>query len=215
MVQKFCRKRQDSRVCCPKRKFQDGTVMNLKDDDECEIEIKNKNATANFTLFLNELPYGGSCTYKVKTKCGYPQLSVNNSNIDMVIAYKKEKWDDTNYEPLDDDTYSDDETYNPTFKDGKIVFKLDSKTKKDDDDEEDEKKCKETKLYLTLTNKLNPNKPKSTLAQERLGSALTQVSDSGNQEIAMVLAGAVGGSGSFFAVKYFIGFILMSSLFLF
>jgi len=53
----------------------------------------------------------------------------------MVIAYKKEKWDDSNYEPLDDETYSDDETYNPSFKDGKIVFKLDSKTKKDDDDE--------------------------------------------------------------------------------
>ena len=104
----------------------------------------------------------------------------------MVIAYKKEKWDDTNYEPLDDETYSDDETYNPRYKDGKIVFKLDSKTKKDDDDEKDEKKCKETKLYLTLTNKLNPNKPKSALAQERLGSALSQVSDSGNQEIAMV-----------------------------
>lgn len=98
----------------------------------------------------------------------------------MVIAYKKEKWDDSNYEPLDDETYSDDETYNPRYKDGKIVFKLDSKTKKDDDDEKDENKCKETKLYLTLTNKLNPNKPKSALAQERLGSALTQVSDSGN-----------------------------------
>lgn len=53
MVQKFCMKRQDSNVCCPKRKFQDGTVMNLKDDGKCEIEIKNKNATANFTLFLN------------------------------------------------------------------------------------------------------------------------------------------------------------------
>jgi len=104
----------------------------------------------------------------------------------MVIAYKKEKWDDANYEPLDDETYSDDETYNPRYKDGKIVFKLDSKTKKDDDDEKDEKNCKETKLYLTLTNKLNPNKPKSALAQERLGSALSQVSDSGNQEIAMV-----------------------------
>jgi hypothetical protein len=72
MVQKFCMKRQNSSVCCPKRKFQDGAVMNLKDDGECEIKIKNKNDSANFTLFLNELPYGGSCTYEVKTKCGYP-----------------------------------------------------------------------------------------------------------------------------------------------
>jgi len=65
--------------------------MNLKDDGKCEIEIKNKNVPFNFTLFLNDLNYGGSCTYEVKTKCGYPQLSVNNSNIDMVVAYKKEK----------------------------------------------------------------------------------------------------------------------------
>lgn len=93
----------------------------------------------------------------------------------MVIAYKKEKWDDTNYEPLDDETYSDDETYNPTFKDGKIVFRLDKNAKKDDDDDEkkNQTKCKETKLFLTLTNKLNPTKPTNNLAQERLGSALT------------------------------------------
>jgi hypothetical protein len=39
--------------------------MNLRDDNECEVKIKNKNATAAFSLFLNELPYGGSCTYKV------------------------------------------------------------------------------------------------------------------------------------------------------
>jgi hypothetical protein len=133
----------------------------------------------------------------------------------MVIAYKKEKWDDSNYQPLDDETYSDDETYNPTYKDGKIVFKLDSKTKKDDDDEKDENKCKETKLYLTLTNKLNPKKPKSTLAEMRLGSALTQVSDSGSQDIALVQAGAVGSGSIFNAVKYFISFVMMSSLFLF
>jgi hypothetical protein len=133
----------------------------------------------------------------------------------MVIAYKKEKWDDSNYQPLDDETYSDDETYNPTYKDGKIVFKLDSKTKKDDDEEKDENKCKETKLYLTLTNKLNPKKPKSTLAEERLGSALTQVYDSGSQEIALVQAGAVGSGSIFNAVKYFISFVMMSSFFLF
>jgi hypothetical protein len=72
MVQKFCMKRQNSSVCCPKKKFADGSVMNLKDDGKCEIEIKNKNASANFTLYLNELPYGGSCSYEVKTKCGYP-----------------------------------------------------------------------------------------------------------------------------------------------
>ncbi len=102
----------------------------------------------------------------------------------MVVAYKKEKWDDPSYEPLDDESFSDDETYNPSYKDGKIVFKLDKNAKQDDDNEKNETKCKETKLFLTLTNKLNPKKPKLSFAQERLGSVLTQVSDSGNQEIA-------------------------------
>jgi len=187
--------------------------MNLRDDGKCEVEIKNKNATAAFSLFLNELPYGGSCTYKVETKCGYPQLSVNNSNIDMVVAYKKEKWDDPNYEPLDDDSYSDDETYNPTYKDGKIIFRLDKNSKKDDGDEKNETKCKETKLYLTLTNKLNPLKPTSVLVQERVGSSFAQVSDSGDQNIAMVVAGAVS-SSVFFAVKYILGLVVLSSYFL-
>ena len=151
--------------------------MNLKDDGKCEIEIKNKNVPFNFTLFLNDLNYGGSCTYEVKTKCGYPQLSVNNSNIDMVVAYKKEKWDDPKFEPLDDDSYANGETYNPEFKNGKIIFKL-PKSEKDDGDGKNETKCKETKLYLTLTNKLNPYKQKQLQeTARRLESTLTQVAD--------------------------------------
>jgi len=174
MIQKFCMKRQDSSVCCPKKKFEDGTVMNLKDDGKCQIEIKNKNASApvNFTLYLNNLPYGGSCSYEVKTKCGYPRFAVNNSNIDMIVAYNKKKIDDDDYQPLDDEVYSNDETFNPTFKNGKIVFQMDKNVKKDEGDGKNETKCKSTKIYITLTNKLNPNKPKS-LAVSHLESALT------------------------------------------
>ncbi len=212
MVQKFCMKRQNSSVCCPKKKLADGSVMNLRDDGKCEVEIKNKNANLTFSLFLNDLPYGGSCTYEVKTKCGYPQLSVNNSNIDMTVAYKKKEWDNSTYEPSDDDSYSDDETYNPTYKNGKIIFTLDKNAKKDDDDK-DEKKCKETKLYLTLTNKLNPNKPQANLSQFRLASALTQVSDSSSQNYAMVVAGAVDGASFLTVFSYFISIAVMSSYF--
>ena len=131
----------------------------------------------------------------------------------MVVAYKKEKWDDPNYEPLDDESYSDDETYNPTYKDGKIIFRLDKNSKKDDGDEKNETKCKETQLYLTLTNKMNPLKPETALAEERLGSSLTQVSDSADQNIAMVVAGAVS-SAAFVAVKYIFGLALLSLYFL-
>ena len=97
--------------------------MNLKGDGTCKIEIKNKdkNSSTNFTFYLDQLPYGGSCTYELKTKCGYPGFGVNKSNIDMVVEYKKQMIDDDNYETLDDDTYASDETFNPTYKNGKIT----------------------------------------------------------------------------------------------
>lgn len=214
MVQKYCMKRQNSSVCCPKKKFSDGSVMNLKDDGKCEIEIKNKkNGTGtNFTLYLNELPYGGSCTYEIETKCGYPQIGVNNSNIDMVVAYKKNKWNDDTYQPLDDDVYSPGETFNPTFKNGKIVFKMDKNEKKDEDDDgKNETKCKETKIYMTLTNKLNPNKPKS-LAQSYFGSLLSEVSDAGSQNIVMIETNAVDSSVSLSFTMIFSFAIIFSAI---
>ena len=198
------------------KKLATGLTSRLLGDGKCEIEIKNKNASIAFSLFLNELPYGGACTYKVKTKCGYPQFSVNNSNIDMVVAYKKEKWDDPTYEPLDDDSYSDDETYNPTFKNGKIIFTLDKSAKNDDANEKNETKCKDTQIYLTLTNKLNPLKPTSTLSQDRLGSALTQVSDAGDQKIALFYATSVDVSQSvFMTLSYIFSLAILSSFILF
>jgi hypothetical protein len=53
MLQKFCRKRQDKQVCCKK---------DFRNDDDCEIELKKKD-WSNVTISLEELPYGGSCTY--------------------------------------------------------------------------------------------------------------------------------------------------------
>jgi len=89
----------------------------------------------------------------------------------------RKKRDDPNFEPLDDDSYANGETYNPEFKNGKIIFKL-PKSEKDDGDGKNETKCKETKLYLTLTNKLNPYKQKQLQeTARRLESTLTQVAD--------------------------------------
>ena len=83
-------KRQNASICCHK-KLATGLTSRLLGDGKCEIEIKNKNASIAFYLFLNELTYCSACTFKVKKKCGYPKFTVNNSNIDMVVAYKKEK----------------------------------------------------------------------------------------------------------------------------
>lgn len=48
LLQKFCKKRQDSRVCCPKNRHN----SNDEGDDECEIKLKYKDWD-NFTISLN------------------------------------------------------------------------------------------------------------------------------------------------------------------
>ena len=160
MVQKFCMKRQNKTACCPKK---NKTLSSLGDDDgKCEIDLKKKDWT-NYTFFLDDLPYGGSCTYEVKARCGFPKFSVNSTNIDMVVAFKRKDWGNDTYSPDDDEKYDDNETFNPKSKNGKLEFWLQRREKpeenKDDDDDDDKNKCKESKIYLTLTNLLNPNRP--------------------------------------------------------
>ncbi len=56
-----------------------------------EIELKKKEWT-NVTLDLGDIGFGETCTYKVKSKCGYPQIQVNSTNVDMIVTYKKDRW---------------------------------------------------------------------------------------------------------------------------
>jgi hypothetical protein len=166
MLQKFCGRRQNNTLCCPKRHDKPFALRDGGDDDEddCEIELKKKEWT-NVTLNLTDLPYGGSCTYEVKAKCGYPQLVVNNTNIDMIVAYKKKKWDNDTAKPDENDTYDDDERDHPhKDKHGKIEYYMPEKSKHDHNDTD----CQKTKLYLTLTNLLNPNKPTLTATPRML-----------------------------------------------
>lgn len=157
LLQKFCSKRQNSTACCGR-----------KDKDKCELKMKYKE-WQNVTINLDSVSFGGSCTYKVEAKCGYPALTVNNSNIDMVVTFKKKEWDDDNYDPDQNETYDDDEAHKGHHKDGHTDFKMDKKDKHDDDEKED--KCQKTKLYLTLTNLNNPTK----LAESRLLQDATPV----------------------------------------
>lgn len=116
------------------------------------------------SIFLDDLPFGGSCTYEVKAKCGFPKLVVNSTNIDMIVAYKRKDWGNDTYEPDDDEKYDDNETFNPKpNSEGKLEFWLPRREKPDEKKDDDDKKCKESKIYLTLTNLLNPNRPKSML----------------------------------------------------
>jgi hypothetical protein len=162
MMQKFCMKRQNKTACCPKK---NKTLSSLGDDDgNCEIDLKKKDWT-NYTIFLDDLQYGGSCTYEVKARCGFPKFSVNSTNIDMVVAFKRKDWGNDTYSADDDEKYDDNETFNPKSKNGKLEFWLQRREKPDekkDDDDDDKKKCKESKIYLTLTNLLSPNRPNLT-----------------------------------------------------
>jgi hypothetical protein len=68
---------------------------NSQKKDKCggrdEIELKKKEWT-NVTLDLSDIGFGETCTYKVKSKCGYPQIQVNSTNVDMIVTYKKDRW---------------------------------------------------------------------------------------------------------------------------
>jgi hypothetical protein len=87
------------------------------------LKLKYKD-TDNYTLNLDELPYGGSCTYNVEAKCGYPNINVNNTNIDMVVTFKKKELSNDVYEPSNGEVYEPDETANPKAKNGKIEYKF-------------------------------------------------------------------------------------------
>lgn len=209
MLQKFCRKRQDKQVCCKK---------DFRNDDDCEIELKKKDWT-NVTISLEELPYGGSCTYEVKAKCGYPQLVVNNTNIDMVVTFKKKEWSNDTYEPDDKSNFDDDEISNPrSNNNGKIEYHMKKKEKKD----KNETECQKTKMYVTLTNLLNPYKPvkEPVRAEPRLLTADVSVAggvtvDPVAQKYAMMSSTAAeqGADYGFFSIAFStIGLIMVSSL---
>lgn len=167
LLQKFCARRQNATACCGRK--------NPK--DKCELKLKYKEWD-NVTIDLQSVAFGGTCNYKIEAKCGYPNLVVNNSNIDMVVTYKKKEWDDDKDHDDDDrrnETFDDDETHEGKRKDGKTEWKLPKKEKKDQDDKKDE--CQKTKLYLTLTNLNNPTKQ---LAESRMLQA------DGDDSIAMM-----------------------------
>ncbi len=77
MVTKFCKKYQDSFTCC-----------NGAYSYACELS-NSYNDIKSFNVNLAKLPYGDSCTYVLNSACGYPEFYVNNSNIDLLITYKK------------------------------------------------------------------------------------------------------------------------------
>ena len=219
MLQKFCGKRQNNTLCCPRKHkalMDDGD----DDDDECEIELKKKEWT-NVTLNLEELPFGGSCTYEIKAKCGYPQLVVNNTNIDMVVAFKKKKWDNDTYKPDDDDKYDDDEHDHPKEKkehddhDHKIEYHMPKNDKHDKGNNETE--CQKTKLYMTLTNLLDPKRPKQLATPRMLQVSASD--DTGDERIALLQTTAAeegapdAASGMVFTAM--LSLILLASSFVF
>lgn len=82
------------------------------------------NATTNainITINQTSLGYGNMCYYRVQTGCGYPSLNINGKNLDVLIAYNDDLWDDDNDDDDDDNDMDDDHwngtlSHNTTFK---------------------------------------------------------------------------------------------------
>jgi hypothetical protein len=97
----------------------------------------------------------------------------------MIVAFKKKHWDNDTYEPSDDDQYDSDESdHIKKDKNGKLVYQMPKGEKKDKDD----KDCQRTKMYITLTNLLNPTVqfepvPFNKTFDTHEGLLLTQVTD--------------------------------------
>jgi len=142
LLQRFCSRRQDSLTCC-------GNNGN----NECKLKTQYKK-DQNLTLDVSKLTWGGSCTYKIEAKCGLPSISVNSSDVDVVVAFKKNKNGTAPPEPDTNETF--DESANPKFTNGKITYTLPKEDKEADKNTTDESDCTMTKLYVTLTNLKNP-----------------------------------------------------------
>jgi hypothetical protein len=43
------------------------------------------------TVSINQdvMPYAASCTYLVKTDCGYPDLTINGNDIEVLVGYNR------------------------------------------------------------------------------------------------------------------------------
>ncbi len=78
MMNNFCKGRQDSNLCC-----------DFTWNTPCTIELEYKK-TDTWNINLEKMPYGTTCTYQVTSDQGYPDLKVNNTHVDMVVAYKKD-----------------------------------------------------------------------------------------------------------------------------
>lgn len=112
-AQVACGKVQNNTACCGKRsdigRFKPSDLHGLGDDDLCEFFLRDTNTTFALTLDLENVPYGESCSMEIKGLCGYPNLVVNNSNIDMIVSYKKSKWGDEFFKLDKDVDFDDDE----------------------------------------------------------------------------------------------------------
>ncbi len=138
MLHKFCKNSQKMEKCGGKDEF----------------ELKKKE-WKNVTIDLREVKYGETCTYRVKSKCGYPQIMVNNSDVDMIVTYKKERWQNGTQENGSHDRFEKGEAWNPKCNkkehDGKAVFHMPKKDKIDKNDKE----CQQTEMTVTITNLKN------------------------------------------------------------
>jgi len=66
-------------------------------------------SSAPLNLNINQalLGYGNSCTYVLKSSCGYPKFKINGKNLAISVAFNKTQWNDDDDDDDDDDDHND------------------------------------------------------------------------------------------------------------
>jgi hypothetical protein len=133
--------------------YKDCDRSNFRNKDICgnnNVRQLNINSTAE-VLNLNQMPVGESCTYKMFSKCSWPKLEVNSTEIDMIVTSFKGK-------TTDDGSTDDSAKFAAGIKkDGKTIAEPDSTNRTAD--------CNtQIRMYVTVTRL--PTTPSQTFLAE-------------------------------------------------
>ena len=132
------------------------------------------NITANKTdVTINQtaMTYGRSCSYELKTGCGYPSLRFEGDNLDIVLAYNKTLWKGDWPLPYERNTQQWDEVEDINSKKTYTmpqVLKTDNVTSNGTI-------CSPSSIYVVVTN-LNQNQAVTSRFLQSAGNVTTTMS---------------------------------------
>lgn len=129
----------------------------LRDDTVCSDKtMVNFQAIGNVSVInITNMTFGDSCSYRVFTKCGFPEIVVNSSEVDIFVASLDKNNSQFNPNVPDDDEVTNDMFEQAQSSNGKTTFQYPGSNVKDDS-------CgKMRRMYVTLT-RIAPETPKES-----------------------------------------------------